>query len=145
MLTAMISCGPRSGIHADEKSDEGNFCGNANETKQIDVTHNEKGEILFKKNCAVCHSSHTDQYLTGPGMKGVLDRLPKPAEDYFIKYTINNDSVYRSGDSYAKKIKAENNEQEMTVFKGFLTPDDVREIIKYLTAPRKPLTGDAVY
>ena len=35
------------------------------------------GEKLFKQNCAVCHTSHTDQKLTGPGLAGVFDRVPK--------------------------------------------------------------------
>ena len=35
------------------------------------------GAKLFKQNCAVCHASHTDQKLTGPGLKGIFDRAPK--------------------------------------------------------------------
>lgn len=33
------------------------------------------GEKLFKQNCAVCHASHTEQKLTGPGLAGLFDRV----------------------------------------------------------------------
>jgi cytochrome c2 len=39
--------------------------------------HAQDGEKLFKQNCAVCHASHTDQKLAGPGLKGIFDRAPK--------------------------------------------------------------------
>ena len=149
LLAITYSCGPRSGIHDDAKNNA--TIGAPEDTsaryrEQIRTDKLvEKGERLFKQNCAVCHASHTDQYLTGPGLKGVFDRLPKPAEDYFIKYTINSDSVFRSGDKYAKKINAECGNLEMTVFEGSLTTEDIREIIKYLTTPRRLPQGDVVY
>lgn len=133
LLTILLSCGPRSGIHSDEKADDGNFCGNANETKQIDVSYNDKGGKLFKQNCAVCHSATTDQIFTGPGLKGIKDRLPQPSDEWFIKYTLNNEKVFLSGDAYAAKLKAEYKDHPMTVFEGVLTEQDVREIYNFLT------------
>src|SRR5258708_3017795 len=62
------------------------------------------GEKLFKQNCAVCHSPHTDQMGTGPGLKGVFDRIPKG--DWITKWVLDNTALIKSGDAYAKSIKA---------------------------------------
>jgi cytochrome c2 len=127
-----FSCGPRSGIHQDEKQEEVKdirketpVCGNAGASS--------KGQKLFKLNCATCHMAHTDQILTGPGLKGVTDRIPKPAEEWFIKYTLNCEKVYKSGDPYAKKLHDEYRGMTMTIFEGHLSEEDAREIYSYLT------------
>ncbi|MFO0436890.1 MAG: c-type cytochrome, partial [Sphingobacteriaceae bacterium] len=64
------------------------------------------GEKLFKQNCAVCHAAHTDQRLTGPGLKGLFDRVPKAptAEAWLTKWILNNEAVIKSGDTYANKL-----------------------------------------
>lgn len=94
---------------------------------------NSKGGKLFKQNCAVCHYPFTDQKLTGPGLAGMADRLPKPGEEWFTNWVLNNEKVLRSGDAYAKKIYAENDKAAMTVFEGQLSKEDVHEIYMYLT------------
>jgi cytochrome c2 len=141
LLTIVFSCGPRSGIHNDEKkTDDVNISGNANETKQIDVSYSEKGGKLYKQNCAVCHAKFEDHVIVGPPLKGIADRLPQPAEEWFVKYTINNEKVFASGDAYAAKLKAEYKDKPMTVFEGVLSEDDVREIYTYLTGqPKHPV------
>ena len=60
------------------------------------------GAKLFKQNCAVCHASHTDQKLTGPGLKGVFDRVPKG--DWINKWILNSEKMIKAGDAYANKI-----------------------------------------
>ena len=91
------------------------------------------GAKLFKLNCAVCHYSHTDQKLTGPGLKGVFDRVPKG--DWIHKWILNNEKVIKSGDAYANKIYAENGKAAMTVFEGQLNDKDVDAILDYLKGP----------
>lgn len=98
----------------------------------IDPGANSKGGKLFKQNCAVCHYPFTDQKLTGPGLAGMADRLPKPGEEWFSAWVLNNEKVLRSGDAYAKKIYAENGKAAMTVFEGQLSKEDVHEIYLYL-------------
>ena len=61
---------------------------------------------IFKQNCAVCHTL-TDQILTGPGLAGVFDRAPKG--DWLKNWILNSDKVTKSGDAYAKKLKADFN------------------------------------
>ncbi len=104
------------------------LCGNA-----ADPKINSKGAKLFKANCAVCHMPFTDQKLTGPGLAGMADRLPKPGEEWFSAWVMNNEKVLRSGDAYAKKIYNENGKAAMTVFEGQLSKEDVHEIYLYLT------------
>lgn len=96
------------------------------------------GAKLFKQNCAVCHASHTDQKLTGPGLKGVFDRAPKG--DWIHKWVLNNEKVIKSGDAYANKIYNENGKAAMTVFEGQLSDKDVDAVIAFLKAPA-PVSG----
>jgi mono/diheme cytochrome c family protein len=103
------------------------------------------GAKLFKQNCAVCHASHTDQKLTGPGLKGVFDRVPPG--DWMKNWILNNEKLIKSGDQYANKIFQENGKAAMTVFEGQLSGEDVDAIIGFLkgpapAAPGKPSTPD---
>lgn len=128
----LFSCGPRSGTHNQEKDDNINVSSTQKETKQIDVTYNEKGSKLFKQNCAVCHIKGCGDY-NAPNLKGIQDRLPSPQDEWFIKYTLNNEKVYLSGDPYAIKLKSDFKDSPMTVFEGVLTEQDIREIYNFLT------------
>lgn len=96
------------------------------------------GAKLFKQNCAVCHASHTDQKLTGPGLKGIFDRAPKG--DWLAKWILNNEKLIKSGDAYANKIYNENGKAAMTVFEGQLSEKDVAAILGFLKAPLKETT-----
>jgi mono/diheme cytochrome c family protein len=96
------------------------------------------GAKLFKQNCAVCHASHTDQKLTGPGLKGVFDRAPKG--DWLMKWILNNEKLIKSGDAYANKIYNDNGKAAMTVFEGQMNEKDVTAILAFLKAPLKETT-----
>lgn len=102
------------------------------------------GAKLFKQNCAVCHASHTDQKLTGPGLKGVFDRVqPGSAgskEAWLKNWILNNEKMIKSGDAYANTVFNANGKAAMTVFEGQLSPEDVDAIIGFLKAPA-PTTG----
>jgi mono/diheme cytochrome c family protein len=89
-----------------------------------------KGKSLFKQNCAVCHSL-TDQKLTGPGLRGVFDRIPEPREQWLVNYILNCDKVIASGDPYANKINADST-LDMSIFEGVLTEGEVKDIIAYM-------------
>lgn len=91
------------------------------------------GAKLFKQNCAVCHASHTDQKLTGPGLKGVFDRVPKG--DWINKWILNSEKMIKSGDAYANKIYNENGKAAMTVFEGQLDEKAVASIVEFIKAP----------
>jgi len=91
------------------------------------------GAKLFKQNCAVCHNSHSEAPITGPGLKGVFDRVP--AGDWMHKWIIDNEALIKGGDAYANKIYAENGKKAMTVFKGQLNDKDVDAILAFLKGP----------
>lgn len=91
------------------------------------------GEKLFKQNCAVCHSSHTEQKLVGPGLKGLFERAPKG--DWLTKWILNSDKVIKSGDAYANKIYGENGKASMSAFEGVLTEADVASILEFIKTP----------
>lgn len=91
------------------------------------------GEKLFKQNCAVCHASHTDQKLTGPGLAGIFDRAPKG--DWLKRWILNNQKLIKAGDPYAVKIYNDFGKATMNVFEGQLTDADVDAIIGFLKAP----------
>lgn len=89
------------------------------------------GERLFKSNCSPCHNLGF-QKLTGPGLAGIIDRVPKPAMAWLKAYILNNEKMIRSGDPYANKIYNENGKAAMTVFEGQLNDKDVEAIINYM-------------
>jgi mono/diheme cytochrome c family protein len=91
------------------------------------------GAKLFKQNCAVCHASHSDQKVNGPGLKGIFDRAPKG--DWLTKWIINNEKLIKSGDAYANKIYNENGKAAMTVFEGQLNEKDVASILSFIQGP----------
>lgn len=101
------------------------------------------GAKLFKQNCAVCHSMGTNK-LTGPGLAGVMTRVP--SEDWLKKWIKNNQAVIASGDAYAVKIYEEYGKAQMTVFE-FLSDEEIDAIIGYIKAPpveEKKVTPDKV-
>lgn len=91
------------------------------------------GAKLYKQNCAVCHASHTDQKLTGPGLKGIFDRAPKG--DWLKNWILNSEKLIKGGDAYANKIFNDNNKAAMSVFEGQLSEADVNSILEFLKAP----------
>jgi mono/diheme cytochrome c family protein len=97
------------------------------------------GAKLFKQNCATCHASHTDQKLTGPGLKGIFDRAPKG--DWLHRWILDNEKLIKSGDAYANKIYSDNGKAAMTVFAGQLTDKDVDAILAFVKGPPPAAPG----
>ncbi|MEO6883021.1 MAG: c-type cytochrome [Bacteroidia bacterium] len=108
------------------------FFFNINKISAADID----GAKLFRQNCAVCHSLGTDK-ITGPGLAGVTSRVPQPYEDWMLKWIKNNAAVRASGDAYATKLFADNNQAAMTVFASQLSDDQIKGIIAFLKNPPK--------
>ena len=94
----------------------------------------EQGEKIFKQNCTSCHSIGATK-VVGPGMKGVMSRVP--SEDWLKGWIKNNIAVIKSGDAYANKIYGENNKAAMTVFNN-LKDDEIASVIEYIKNPPAP-------
>ncbi|HEX8514934.1 MAG TPA: c-type cytochrome [Bacteroidia bacterium] len=90
------------------------------------------GEKIFKQNCAVCHSLGKNK-LTGPGLEGVMTRVP--SEQWLFDWTKNNKAMIAAGDAYAVKVFNENNKADMTVFASTLSDDEIKAVIGYIKAP----------
>ena len=108
-------------------------------TSNIKAQSADEGAKIFKQNCAVCHASHSDQMGTGPGLKGLFDRIPKG--DWINKWVINNEALIKAGDPYAKQIKAKYG-AAMTVFEGQIDEKGVASIVAFLKAPLKDPGGN---
>lgn len=85
------------------------------------------GEALFKANCSSCHYA-SEKRGTGPGLKGVLDRIP--GGDWKYNWVRNAAAVKASGDPYAAKITKEYNGAAMTAFPT-LTNEQIDNVLAY--------------
>ena len=92
------------------------------------------GAKIFKQNCAVCHTL-SDQKLTGPGLAGIADRAPKPADEWLAKWIKNNNTVIASGDAYAKTLVANNGGVDAMSEFEFLSDDDIKAVVAYISTP----------
>lgn len=85
------------------------------------------GKALFKANCASCHYA-TEEKSTGPGLKGVLDRIP--GGDWKYNWVRNSQALAKSGDAYAAAKVKEFNGSVMTNFPG-LKNEEIDAILLY--------------
>lgn len=93
-----------------------------------------EGGKIFKQNCSRCHKLD-DSKLTGPGMKGVADRVPQPADEWLFNWIKNNKKVMAAGDAYGLKVFNENGKQNMDVFEGVISDDEIKAVIAYIKNP----------
>lgn len=84
------------------------------------------GKAIFEQKCASCHLASSEK-LTGPGLKGVLDRIPKG--DWKYKWVTNSSALIASGDAYANKIFKEYGGSVMTA--QSLSNEEVDAVLNY--------------
>lgn len=92
----------------------------------------EKGEKLFKQNCASCHSIG-DNKVIGPGLKGIMDRVPKPADAWLVKWVKNSKALINSGDAYAVKVFNDNGKVDMPA--QAVSDEEIKAIFEYVQNP----------
>jgi hypothetical protein len=92
----------------------------------------QQGKETFRTKCTVCHIAPerhiTDQYL----FDNLFDRLPKPSEDYFIRFIKNGKVLKASGDSYAIKLAESWNSDYDHVFQDTLSSREMENLIIYI-------------
>jgi mono/diheme cytochrome c family protein len=91
------------------------------------------GQALFKGNCASCHTA-TDTPSTGPGLKGVLERIP--GGNWRYDWIHNADQLVASGDPYAITIQ-QNYKGAQTHFPQ-LTNEEIDAVLAYTDHGGKP-------
>ncbi|HTF04667.1 MAG TPA: cytochrome c [Bacteroidia bacterium] len=91
------------------------------------------GEALFEQKCSSCHSA-TDQKTTGPGLRGVLGRIP--GGNWKYDWVHNSAALIKSGDPYANKIYG----QYKTIEPAFpeLTNEAIDAILAFADHRGKP-------
>ena len=89
------------------------------------------GANLFKQNCASCHNTKMEKAMTGPGLYGVMDRVP--SREWLYPWIKNSGAVIAAGDPYAIKIYEENEKAAMTAME-YLTDENIDDILAYIEA-----------
>ena len=109
--------------YAGRKSFDAEFGG---VVKVLDSIYPPDSETMFKENCSSCHTT-TDVMSTGPGLKGVLSRIP--GGDWKYKWVHNCNALIASGDKYAMEIKRRYSSMQPLYPK--LTDMEIDEILGY--------------
>lgn len=94
----------------------------------------EDGEKLFKNNCSRCHTIG-DGKSTGPDLKDVASRVPQPADEWLFNWIKNNKKMIAAGDAYGVKVFNENGKQNMDVFDGVISDEDIKTLIAHIKNP----------
>lgn len=96
------------------------------------------GKALFKANCSSCHTI-TDKASTGPGLQGVLDRIP--AGDWKYNWVHDPAGMIKAGDAYATSLYPGKFKTIMTAFPQ-LKNEEIDAILAYASAgPPAPVVG----
>lgn len=89
------------------------------------------GKALFKTNCSACHAA-SEKNGTGPGLKGVLDRIP--GGDWKYNWVKNPAGMIKSGDPYISGMYPSKYTLIMTSFPN-LKNDEIDAILNYASNP----------
>jgi hypothetical protein len=91
-----------------------------------------QGKEVFQRKCASCHVAPerhvTDQFV----FDNLFDKLPKPPEDYFIRFIKNGKVLKASGDRYALRLAKSWNSDYDHAFQDSLSNQDLENLIVYI-------------
>jgi len=86
----------------------------------------EKGEHLFKGNCASCHKMN--RKLIGPQLTGITNKYEK---EWLYLWIRNSQELIKSGDDRANAVYNQYNQSVMTAFPTF-SNEDIDHILTYI-------------
>ncbi len=88
-----------------------------------------KGESLFKANCASCHNKNMKADMTGPALGGVQERW-EGKEELLYEWVRNTQAAAATGDAYAVKMI----DWDASVMQNFpeLTNESIDDILLYI-------------
>lgn len=88
----------------------------------------QRGEKLFKANCAACHKP--DKNMTGPALKGSKDWWAQSGGDIYAWIKNSQGYLASSGDAYAKKLFEEYKKSVMTP--NAVSNEDIDAILSFV-------------
>ncbi len=89
------------------------------------------GGVLFKANCARCHSGNLQVNSTGPALYGIFERVP--SREWLYPWIKNSAAVIETGDEYAVKVWEDNNKSPMQAM-PHLTDENIDDILAWIEA-----------
>jgi hypothetical protein len=98
-----------------------------------------KGQNLFKRNCAACHSIDMVQIGTAPALGGITKLREK---DWLYNYTRYSSKMFEQGDIIAKEIRSKKNWGLMTSFPSLT--DASLDAIYYFVEKRYEMTKKGI-
>jgi cytochrome c2 len=99
------------------------------------------GKTTFRSKCGSCHDTKLEQKMTGPALKGAVDRWNaggahkgKSGEEWMKTWILNWNDAVASGNPYAVKMK-DFDASAMTVFTGQISDVELANIVEYIKHP----------
>ncbi len=100
------------------------------------------GELLFKGNCASCHRP-TEEPLTGPGLKGAVERWAEAGDEGLIYGWVKNpQKVLNSGNAYANNLYKEWKSSGVMPAQA-VTNEEIDAIFEYVANYQPPVAAAA--
>lgn len=97
-----------------------------------------QGQKIFFKVCVQCHTLQEESQPSGPGLAGVLDRVP--SEEWFMDWLRDPEGMIQNGDSYAQEISGDY-PLEMPTLKVMQDEANREAILTFLKQMRKQNRG----
>jgi cytochrome c2 len=77
----------------------------ADDTSAQSLANAAKGQKIFFKVCVQCHTLKDKDQASGPGLEGVLKRVP--SEKWLKRWLKDPEALIKGGDAYAQSIAGE--------------------------------------
>ncbi|HUC68356.1 MAG TPA: cytochrome c family protein [Stellaceae bacterium] len=93
-----------------------------------------QGEVIFKRNCAICHTVEAGKNKIGPSLAGVVGRKAGTAPGYSYSDANKNSGITWSDAELDKYLTDPRGVVPGTkmLFAGLKNPDDRKNVIAYL-------------
>lgn len=93
----------------------------------------QEGKQIFQQNCASCHAF--DKALTGPALRGAVERGPWGEDRKNLHAWIKNAPAYLPTNPYTVALQKQYNNAIMTNFSSTLTDKQIDAVIEYIANP----------
>ena len=91
-----------------------------------------QGNETFQMKCAACHNAPEKHFTDDYVFNNLFNRLPKPSEDYFIRFIKNSKVLKASGDDYALRLAELWNSNYDHAFQDSFSDQELDNLIFYI-------------